>query len=56
LISLDPAGVPLDQTANENRALVKASFNMRMYFIVLRKGFFFEALLGCAPEVKNKAR
>ena len=38
LISLDSAGVPLDQTATENHALVKASFKHENAFYRVRKG------------------
>ena len=38
LLSLDSAGVPLDQTAIENHALVKASFKHENVFYRVRKG------------------
>jgi hypothetical protein len=41
LISLDPAGVPLDQTATENHALVKARFKHENVFYRDKKGDLF---------------
>jgi hypothetical protein len=41
LISLDPAGVPLDETATENHALVKASFKHENVFYRDKKGDLF---------------